>query len=98
MHQLSSIQQAVLLSVADDIEAPHTIAGDLSRDLGRPTTEADVLGVLLELVGLGAASAFEYSHSSQRYERIDLDQASASVDPWFRANPEAVAQLAQPRA
>jgi hypothetical protein len=96
VHQLSEIQQAVLLSIADDVEAPHTI-GDLARDLG-PITEAEALLVLLELVSLGAASAYEYSHSSQRYERISLDHALASADPWFRANREAVAQLGQPRA
>jgi hypothetical protein len=98
VHQLSDMQIDVLLRIADDVEAPHTIAADLTRDLGRPVAESEVLVVLLELVRLGAASAFEYSHSTQRYEPLEAMHASSAPDPWFRAKREAVAQLAPPRA
>ena len=98
MHRISDNQLDVLLRIADDVEAPHTLAADLSRDLGRPVSEPEVLAILLELVQLGAAAAFEYSHSAQRYEPIEIARISAVPDPWFRARREVVAQLELPQA
>jgi predicted SpoU family rRNA methylase len=98
VHQLSDIQKDVLLRVADDVEAPHTIAADMSRDLGTPVSEVEALAILLELVHLGAVSVFEYSPAAQDYIHVDASQASTVADPWFRAKRDAVVQLVSPRA
>jgi len=45
----SAFELEVLGWVADDYEAPHTITGDIARETGRSTTEAEVRAALLAL-------------------------------------------------
>ena len=97
MHQISGFQLDVLSRVTDDFEAPHTIAGDLERDLGRPVSDAEVLAVLVELTAAGLTCAYQYSHTDQRYVRIEAAQVGLVPDPWFRSTPEIISQGALPR-
>jgi len=81
----TALETEVLSRVAEDYEAPHTIAGDIARDLERSISEAEVLTALLSLARSGLVQAYVYEPSSQRYRAISASEASAAQDPWFKA-------------
>ena len=68
---------------ADDYEAPHTIASDVSRTLGRTVTEAEVKDALLALAAKGAVQAFMYDGAIGRYIPISSTAAANTGDAWF---------------
>jgi hypothetical protein len=81
----SALETEVLGRVAEDYEAPHTIAGDIARDLKRPVSEADVLAALLSLARGGLVQAYVYESKNQRYRAISASEAADAQDPWFMA-------------
>ena len=98
MRQLSDFEFDVLSRITDDVEAPHTISGDLARDLARPVSDADVLAVLLELTTAGLAFAYQYDATDQRFVEIDASRARSYEEPWFRSTSEIISKLTPPRA
>jgi len=85
MAKHSAFELEVLGFVADDYEAPHTIAEDISRELKRPTSEAEVLGALLALAHTGMVQTYVYDSSGSRYRPITAHEAASEKDPWFMA-------------
>ena len=81
----SALEAEVLSRIAEDYEAPHTIAGDIARDLKHPVSEAEVLVALLSLARGGSAQAYVYDAKGQRYRPISAAEAQAEKDPWFMA-------------
>jgi hypothetical protein len=85
MAKHSAFELEVLGFVADDYEAPHTIAEDIARELQRPTTEAEVLAALLSLARTGLVQSYVYDSGGSRYRAISAKEASLAQDPWFMA-------------
>lgn len=81
----------VLGMLGNDYEAPQTIAGDLSLDLGRPVSEAEVRAALLELAIKGWAQAFRFEATSRQYVAIEAAEAAHEQAPWFMATKEGMA-------
>ena len=79
----SAFELEVLGWVANDYEAPHTIAGDIARESGRATSEAQVRTALLALAQSGMVQAYVYEAHAQRYKPITHGEAAAAADPWF---------------
>lgn len=80
---LSAIEDEALGRCADDYEAPHTIAGDITRDLGRPVSEPEVRAAFLSLAAMGLVQAYRFDVSSNRYVSISSANASRENEPWF---------------
>ena len=78
----------VLGFIGNDYEAPHTIAGDLSRALGRVVPEAEVRAALEDLALKGWAQAFVFEPSTSRYVPIEAAEVKGRESPWFMATPE----------
>ena len=87
MGKPSAFELEVLGWVADDYEAPHTIAGDISKALKRTISEADVRLALLALAHNGLVQAYAYDAERERYSPISASEAQASQGPWFMAAP-----------
>jgi hypothetical protein len=85
MAKHSAFELEVLGFVADDYEAPHTIASDIARELQRPTTEAEVLAALLALARTGMVQSYVYESGGSRYRAISAQEAASAKDPWFMA-------------
>ena len=81
----SAFEKEVLGFVCDDYEAPHTIAIDIARELGRPITEAEVRVALLALAAKGQVQAYVLDKASNRYVPISSSAASHESDAWFMA-------------
>ena len=81
----STFELEVLGFVAADYEAPHTIAGDIARELQRPTTEAEVLAALLALARTGMVQSYVYDSGGSRYRPITPQKAASAKEPWFMA-------------
>jgi len=91
MTTYSAFEREVLGWVADDYEAPHTIAGDIARETGRPTSEAQVREALLTLAESGMVQAYVYD--AQRYRPITHGEAATAADPWFMSTAAGNAEL-----
>ena len=87
MSKPSAFELEVLDHVSDDYEAPHTIAGDISKALNRTISEADIRLALLALASNGLVQAYAYDAERKRYSPISASEAQASQDPWFMAAP-----------
>jgi hypothetical protein len=85
MAKHNSFELEVLGFVAEDYEAPHTIAGDIARELQRPTTEAEVLAALLSLARTGLVQSYVYDSGGSQYRAISAKEAASTKDPWFMA-------------
>lgn len=83
MSTLSEIEQRVLNASCDDYEAPHTIAGDLTRYLGYVVSEEQVRVAFLRLAELGLVQAFEHDAAAQRFQPIQASAVPAAAEPWF---------------
>lgn len=81
----------VLGMLGNDYEAPQTIAGDLSLDLGRPVSEAEVRVALLELSLKGWAQAFRFDAASRQYVAIEAAEAANEQSAWFMATKKGMA-------
>jgi hypothetical protein len=81
----------VLGMLGNDYEAPQTIAGDLSLDLGRPVSEAEVRAALLELSLKGWAQAFRFEAASRQYVEIEAAEAAHEQSSWFMATKNGMA-------
>ena len=79
----SIIEQEVLGMCADDYEAPHTIASDLSRVLGHAVTEQEIRDALLALAAKEAVQAYMFDGAIDRYVPISSAAAAHSSDVWF---------------
>ena len=79
------IYDRILESIADDYEAPHTIAGDIARDLGRDVTEHEVLDALMALANNGKVQAFRYDESSNQYIEVAVLDVESPESHWFFA-------------
>jgi hypothetical protein len=79
---LNPLEQEVLDWVSMDFEAPHTIAADISRELGQTVTESDVRSALLSLARNGRVQAYRYE--STGYRRITPDDAQQESQAWFK--------------
>ena len=83
MNEQNPLVDQVLGRVADDYEAPHTIAGDISRDLGRLVSEREVLDVLLLLAKQGQVQAYLYEKSLNQFVPV-VSVAGMPADLlWF---------------
>ena len=85
----SSVEEVVLGFVCDDYEAPHTIASDIARELGRPIGEAEVRHALLALAANGRVQTFAFDKKANRYLPISSSNASQEPNAWFMATPAA---------
>jgi hypothetical protein len=80
-----AFENDVLEMCGNDYEAPHTIAGDLARELGRPVTESEVRAAMLALASRGQLQAYVFEGSSNRYVPISSTTAIDRKDAWFMA-------------
>ena len=80
---LSAIEDEVLGRCASDYEAPHTIAGDIARDLARRVSEDEVRTAFLSLAAMGLVQAYRFEMPSNRYVSISGAEASREQEPWF---------------
>jgi len=81
----SAFELEVLEWVAQDYEAPHTIAGDIARELGRAVPDDEVRAALLELASRGLVQAFVFESGENRYRPVAAAEAQAAADVWFMA-------------
>jgi hypothetical protein len=84
-----AFEHEVLEMCGSDYEAPHTIAGDLTRELGRPVAEVEVRNALLALASKGQVQAYIFESSTNRYVPISSAMATEQQGAWFmrrRAN------------
>lgn len=84
MIENSAFNDEVLERVADDFEAPHTIAADLARDLGREVKECEVLQALLALATSGQVQAFVYETATQDFVPVDVSEVVSRETLWFK--------------
>ena len=82
------MQDEVLGRCADDYEAPHTIAGDIARKLGRPIPEAEVLAAFLSLASIGLVQSYVFEASDGSYVPISVAEASQQDAVWFMISAE----------
>jgi len=85
MNTLCELDQYVLGSASDDFEAPHTIATDLSRDLGRVITEQEVMTSFVRLAQAGLVQAFRYDVEINRFVPVPAGAIALIAEPWFMA-------------
>ena len=83
----SEINFAVLEWVSHDYEAPHTIAGNVSLELGRSVTQTEIFEALLALASEGLVQPYVFNKESSEYQKIDFSKLSKQTDPWFLATP-----------
>jgi hypothetical protein len=81
----SAFELEVLEWVAQDYEAPHTIAGDIARELERAVPSEEVRAALLELARRGLVQAYVFEAGENRYRPVALAEAHAAADLWFMA-------------
>jgi len=80
-----AIESEVLERCRDDFEAPHTIASDIARDLGRPVTESEVRAAFLSLASKGLVQAYTFETLSSRPVPISSADAVHTDAAWFKA-------------
>jgi hypothetical protein len=80
-----AIESEVLDRCGNDVEAPHTIASDISRDLGRQVSESEVRAAFLSLASKGLVQAYTFEASSSRYVPISSAEAAHTDAAWFMA-------------
>ena len=85
---LSAIEDEALGRCADDYEAPHTIAGDITRDLGRPVSEPEIRAAFLSLAEKGLVQAYHFETSSNRWVAISPADASREEAAWYFISAE----------
>jgi len=78
-----ALENSVLDMCGNDFEAPHTVAGDLSRQLGHPINESEVRAAMLALASKGQLQAYVFESSSSRYVPISSAAAMERNDTWF---------------
>ncbi len=88
----SAFELEVLGRVADDYETPHTIAGDIARDLKRAVSEAEVRDALLALARGGLVQAYIYDATGEQYRTVTPAEAQSAKDPWFMSNSAGAAE------
>jgi hypothetical protein len=81
--KLPAMEDEVLGRCADDYEAPHTIAGDISRDLHREVTEAEVRAAFLSLASKELVQAYVVDRATNRYVPISGAVAERDHHAWF---------------
>ena len=85
MESLSNFDQLVLDAAYNDYEAPRTLAGDLSRMLGRTVAEQEVYSAFRKLTHLGLVQAFQFDTVAQEYRPVQPAALPALSDLWFLA-------------
>ena|ERR1700680_2243680 len=79
----SAFEHEVLGRGGNDYETPHTIAGELARDLGRSVTESEVRAALISLASKGLVQAYVFEASRSDYVPISSAAASQEEAAWF---------------
>jgi len=90
---MTPFESEVLGRCADDYEAPHTIAGDLARDLKRHVAESEVRAVFQSLASQGFVDAYTYDNSRNTYRRVSGSVAQPVDVVWFMISNEGRRQL-----
>jgi hypothetical protein len=72
----------------NDYEAPHTIASDLERELGRPVTQPEVRAALLSLASKGLIQAYVFDSTISDYVPISSAAANHEKGAWFMISAE----------
>jgi hypothetical protein len=85
MKHLSNLDQQVLRWASDDFEAPHTIASNVSSDLGCVVDEQEILSSFVRLSHLRLVQPFQYDPEAQQFFPVQLGALSKTADPWFLA-------------
>ena len=85
MKDLGAFELEVLEWVAQDYEAPHTISGDIARELGRAVSDAEVRAALLDLTDRGLVRAYVFEPAAGQYRQVSPAEAHTTKDPWFMA-------------
>ena len=80
---LSAIEDEVLGRCASDYEAPHTIAGDITRDIGRQVSEDEVRAAFLSLASMGLVQSYVFEPSRGDYVPMSPSDASLQHEVWF---------------
>ena len=81
----NEIELEVLEWLTSNHEAPHTIAGDIGRELGRSVEEAEILRALVTLAHAGLVASYIFDKTSSTYQQVDLSSMLTPNDVWFRA-------------
>lgn len=80
---LDPLEAELLGWLLDDLEAPQTLAGDISRQFGTWASEASISSALARLLEMGFVQAFEFDQATNSFRPI------ASKNPpltaWFMA-------------
>ncbi len=82
----SGFEYEVLERCGNDYEAPHTIAGDLARDLGRIVTESEVLAAFLSLESKGLVQAYVFEAGLGDFVPLSSEAAPEVDALWFMMN------------
>ena len=91
--QMTPFETEVLDRCANDYEAPHTIAGDLARELERPVTESEVRAAFRSLASQGLVVAYIYDNSRNAYVPVSASVAQRDDAAWFMISNEGREQL-----
>jgi hypothetical protein len=78
---LDPLEAEVLGWLLDDVEAPQTLAGDISREFGSSVSEASISSALTRLVEMGLAQAFEFDQATNSFRSIAT--RNPSLTAWF---------------
>lgn len=85
MNASDTLDEKVWLAAVNAYEAPHTIAADLARDLGRSVSESEVLSSFVRLARAGRVEAFQLSPSQPHAVRVPVAEIATIAEPWFLA-------------
>ena len=80
----AAFENEVLEMCGNDYEAPQTIVADLSRELKRAVTEADVRAALVSLASAGKLRAYVFENSTSRYVPISNVTDVNASGVWFK--------------
>jgi len=80
---LDPLEAEVLGWLLDDVEAPQTLAGDISREFGSSVSEASISSALARLVEMGFAQAFEFDQATNSFQPIAA--RNPPLTAWFMA-------------
>ena len=84
---LTNFDREVLGFLLDDYESSQSIAGDLSRELGRTVSEGEAYDALVRLVKEGYARGYRFESDSRAWREVDRLPAGFDDQTWFLATP-----------
>jgi hypothetical protein len=84
---LDPLEAEVLGWLLDDVEAPQTLAGDISREFGSSVSEASISSALARLVEMGFVQVFEFDQAANSFRSIA--SRNPPLTAWFMATEAA---------